>query len=69
MSKYTELVNSIAANPELHQVDKQQKMSDTIDVICANRDKLHRKALSISGRSSLDESRGYGLGHGRNTGD
>ena len=59
---------SILANPSAHQVNRAEKMNKTLDVMSDNLAKKQAQ-LDNSTTSLREDSRGYGLKHGRNTGD
>lgn len=61
------LIASILANPSAHQVNREEKMNRTIEVMADNLIKNEMKkenasAVTLSGKH-------FGYGRGRNTGD
>jgi hypothetical protein len=63
---HLDLINSIVSNPQAHQVNRKQKMSDSIDVAESN----IRKSRQLKADSDLIRDTGNrGYGEGRKMGD
>ncbi len=68
MNNHKLLALDIINNPSSHLVNRDDKMNATIDKMVENLVDNEIKLNKMSGSSALD-NRGYGLKHGRNTGD
>ena len=67
MGEYSALISSIVNNTAAHVVNRDDKMSLTLDVMCSNINKKIRRSSRMIGRHNAAEVRGYGLN--KNTGD
>jgi hypothetical protein len=65
MSKYADLVASIAANPAAHAVNREEKMERTIQQMVSNMEKEAAKHERMN--AAFTNTRGYG--EGRKMGD
>lgn len=66
MSKdYSDIASAIAANPAAFAVNREEKMSATVDVMCKNLERRHKIKSGIALQSV--SNRGYG--EGRKMGD
>jgi len=62
-----DLIASIVASPDKHQVNREEKMNATIDVMCKNLERRHKNNSGIA--KPFDERKARGYGTGGKTGD